>query len=97
MKGVSSKRIAFSRRDIGPEIHCLQARTCIFQAGNFTGWGSGGVKQDVKQLYVKYRRPGIREWIASVGKHDQLARKGVTSAAEYVTVTDSIVSVYFCI
>ena len=25
------------------EIYCLQARPCIFQPGNFTGWGSEGV------------------------------------------------------
>ena len=26
------------------KIYSLQVRLCIFQPGNFTGWGSGGVK-----------------------------------------------------
>ena len=44
MKGFSSKtHISESRCDIGPEIYCLQARPCIFQPGNFTGWDSEGV------------------------------------------------------
>ena len=76
MKGVSSKRIALSRRDTGPEIHCLQARTCIFQAGNFTGWGSEGVKQDVKQLYVKYRRPGSVSGLQVSGSTTSVRGKG---------------------
>ena len=25
-------------------MYCLQARPCIFQPGNFTGWGSEAVK-----------------------------------------------------
>ena len=28
---------------INRKIDCLQARTCIIQPGNFTGWGSEGV------------------------------------------------------
>ena len=28
------------------KIYCLQARPCIFQPGNVTGWGGEGVKYD---------------------------------------------------
>ena len=32
---------------IGRKIYRFQVRPCIFQPGNFTGWGSEGVKQNV--------------------------------------------------
>ena len=39
MKGFSSKRIAFKVNALmDQKICCLQARPCIFQPGNFTGW-----------------------------------------------------------
>ena len=34
-----------SRRAIGPENILFTVRPCIFQPGNFTGWGSEGVKK----------------------------------------------------
>ena len=43
-KVFSSKRIVLKIDVVGPEIYCLEARPCIFQPGNFTGWGSEGVK-----------------------------------------------------
>ena len=45
MKGLSSKRIAL-KVDVlkDRKIYCLQARPCIFKPGNFTDWGSQGVK-----------------------------------------------------
>ena len=43
MKGFSSKRIALKLDGTGAKIYCLQARSCIFQPGNFTGCGSEGV------------------------------------------------------
>ena len=46
MKGLSSQRIAL-KGDVlqDQKIDCLQARPCIFQPGNLTGWGnSEGVK-----------------------------------------------------
>ena len=44
VKGVSSKRAAL-QADVSydPKIYCVQACLCIFQPGNFTGWGSDGV------------------------------------------------------
>ena len=32
------------------KVYCLQARPCIFQPGNFTGWGSEGVNETLKWL-----------------------------------------------
>ena len=32
-------------------MHCLQAHPCIFLPGNFTGWGSEGVKTVSKMLH----------------------------------------------
>ena len=45
MKGFSSKRIAL-KADMSQDrkIYCLQARPSIFRAGNFTGWGSEGLR-----------------------------------------------------
>ena len=45
VKGFSSKRTAL-KVDVlqDRKIYCSQARPCIFQPGNFTGWGSEGVK-----------------------------------------------------
>ena len=47
MNGFSEKRIA-SKVDLLKErkIYCLRACPCIFQHGNFTGWGSECVNQD---------------------------------------------------
>ena len=44
VKGFSSKRAAL-QADVSydPKIYCVQACLCIFQPGNFTGWGSDGV------------------------------------------------------
>ena len=36
-------------------IHCLQARPCIFQPKNFTGWSSEGVKAE------QYQGPGTAD------------------------------------
>ena len=41
MKVFSSKRIALKVDELKyRKIYCLQARQCINQPGNFTGWGS---------------------------------------------------------
>ena len=47
MKGFSSNFIAL-KVDVlkDRKIYCLQAHPCIFQPGNFTGWGSERVKLD---------------------------------------------------
>ena len=44
MTGFASKRIAL-KVDVLQEqkMYCLQAPPCIFQPGNFTGWGSEGI------------------------------------------------------
>ena len=45
MKGRSSKRVALKVDALQDrKIYCLHARPCIFQPGNFTGWGSERVK-----------------------------------------------------
>ena len=44
--------------DIGPEIHCLQARPCIFQAGNCTGRGSEGVNAYI----CRYSEKRLLRW-----------------------------------
>ena len=45
VKGFSSKLTALKVDVIqARKMYCLQARPCIFQPGNFTGWGSEGVK-----------------------------------------------------
>ena len=51
MKGFSSKRIAL-KVDVleDRKIYCLQARPSGFQPGNFTVWGSEGVKFSAIQL-----------------------------------------------
>ena len=43
-EGLLSKLIAL-KVDVTQnwQIYCLQARPCIFQPGNVTGWGSEGV------------------------------------------------------
>ena len=45
MKEFSSKFIVL-KVDVSQDrkMYCLQARPYIFQPGNFTGWGSEGVK-----------------------------------------------------
>ena len=45
MKGFSSKHVTL-KVDVPQDrkIYCLQVRPYIFQPGNFTGWGSEGVK-----------------------------------------------------
>ena len=47
VKGFSSKRMAL-KVDVlqDREIYSLQARPCIFQPRNITGWGSEGVKRE---------------------------------------------------
>ena len=46
VKGSSSKRVAL-KVDVlqDPKIYCLQARPCIIQPRNCTGWGSEGVNR----------------------------------------------------
>ena len=45
MEGFSSQRIALTVDVLQDRKICyLQARPCIFQPGNFTGWGNDGVK-----------------------------------------------------
>ena len=39
------------------KIYYLRARPCIFQPGNFTGWGSGGVNKSDSNLQ------GIRQYL----------------------------------
>ena len=48
MEGPSSQRMAL-KVDVSQDrkIYCLQARACIFQPGNFTGWSSEGVNVQV--------------------------------------------------
>ena len=48
-KELSSQRVA-QKGDVLQDrnIHCLRARPCIFQPGNFTGWGSEGVNENIK-------------------------------------------------
>ena len=49
MEGFSSKRIALIYMLQDRKIYCLQARPCIIQpGGNFTGWGSEGVKMQFR-------------------------------------------------
>ena len=48
MKGFASKRIALKSDGLKDrKIYRLKARPCIFQPGNFTAWGSGGVRGEV--------------------------------------------------
>ena len=35
------------------KIHCLQARPCIFQPGNFNGWGNEGV--NISHAFIALR------------------------------------------
>ena len=45
MEGFSPKHAALKANVLQDrKIYCLQAHLCIFQVGNFTGWGSKGVK-----------------------------------------------------
>ena len=45
VNGFASKGIALTVDVLQDrKIYCLQARPCIFQPGNVTGWGSEGVK-----------------------------------------------------
>ena len=56
VKGFSSERIAL-KVDVlkDRKLDCLQARRpCVFQPGNFTGWGSGGVKdQELRNSFCE--------------------------------------------
>ena len=67
MKGFSPKRRAL-KVDVSQdrEIYRLQARPCIFQPGNFTGWGSQGVK--FKTTDIKANDINIHK---CVNKHHQ--------------------------
>ena len=57
MKGFSLKRIALKIDFIGPEnILFAGVRPCIFQPGNFTGWGSEGVKTGIAQWVERRTR-----------------------------------------
>ena len=48
VKGFSSKCIAL-KVDVlkDRKIYCSQARPCVFQSGNFTGWGFEGVNSPI--------------------------------------------------
>ena len=48
-----------SRCVIGLKIYCLQARPCILQPGNLTGWGSAGVNTNKR----------LEEWACFVWEH----------------------------
>ena len=46
-------------------MYCLQARPCIFQPGNFTGFGSEGVKANRLAADVENRSVKVR--VLSIG------------------------------
>ena len=60
MKGFLSKRIAL-KEDVlqDRKTYCLQARPRIFQPGNFTGWGSEGVKLIAPRVRIA-EKDGLR-------------------------------------
>ena len=52
MKGLSSKHIALKVDGLKDrKIYCLQARPCVFQHGNFRGWGRQWVKRETIHVY----------------------------------------------
>ena len=60
--GAKAMSLAFVLLDfqhvIGAENIRFQARSCISQPGNFTGWGSEGVKHHVCLLISSDNKPG---------------------------------------
>ena len=44
------------------KLYCLQARPCIFQPGNFAGWGSERVKMPPWFSLLTYNGSGCMQW-----------------------------------
>ena len=72
-----------SRCVMGPKMYCLLARPCIIQPGNFTCWGSDGVKQaqtnkETKKQKQKRRLCDILWRRVRRRPHETASRHGLT-------------------